>query len=108
MAYLLLTPVPVSSVGEVEVGFYRLWKASGKGGDNWYCSLGSKQAAVFNPQMHKRETRQVYVHPYAKTDIHTQFPSCVVSEAKLLFPFCTQCFYLSALYHSPLIMKASM
>ena len=45
MAYLLLTPVPVSSVGEVEVGFYTIWKASGKGGDNWYRSLGPKQAA---------------------------------------------------------------
>lgn len=57
MAYLLLTPVPVSSVGEVEVGFYRIWKASGKGGDNWYRSLGPKQAAVFNHQMHTLETR---------------------------------------------------
>lgn len=46
MAYLLLTPVPESSVGESEVGLYRLWKASGKGGENWYCSLGPKQAAV--------------------------------------------------------------
>lgn len=96
MAYLLLTPVPVSAVGEVEVGFYRLWKACGKGGDNWYRSLGPKQAAVFNHQIHMLETRRAYVHPRAKA--HTQFPSFVVSAAKLLFPFCTGCFYLLALY----------
>ncbi len=68
-----------------------------KGGDNWYRSLGPKQPAVFNHQTHThthtRETRRLYVHPYTKK--HTQFPSFVVSAAKLLFPFCTGCFYLS-------------
>ena len=48
MAYLILL------VGEVEVVFffYRLWRASGKGGDNWYRSLASKQAA--NPPPPKK------------------------------------------------------
>lgn len=55
-AYLLLTPVPVSSERELEVFFFfffnRFWKASGRGGDNWYHSLGPKQAAFFNHQTH--------------------------------------------------------
>lgn len=71
--YLLLTPVSVSSVGEVEVGFYRLWKASGKGGDNWYRSLGPKQAAVFNQQIHTLETSQLCAHPHTKTHTVSMF-----------------------------------
>ncbi len=44
---------------------------------------------------------------HAHTHTHIQFPSFVVSAAKLLFPFSAGCFYLSALYRSPL-MKGSM
>lgn len=106
MAYLLLTPVPVSLVGEVEVGFYRLWKASGKGGDNWYRSLGPKQAAVFNHQTYTHEKPDECMHiPTQKNTLSFHFlwflqPSCCFLSA-------LDAFISLALYRSPL-MKGSM
>lgn len=100
LAFLVLTPGPVSSVGEVEVdvlstpeGFLRKVEEE-NGAAPW--APNTQQALITK---YRLETRRIPSHT------HT-VPSFVVAAAKWLFAFSAGCFYLPALCCSPL-MKGS-